>query len=369
MPSRPSVPSSAAVSPVSPVRRAGADRVAFSRRYCSSLMPRPRSSISSTSPCETSSPLMVTRVCGGENVQPFSSSSARRWTTSETAWPHTVPFGSFSTSTRVYSAVSETALRTTSISGTAYRHCRGGRAPPRITRFSACRRSRVDRWSTANNWCSRSGSSWSRSITSSTPSCWWSSGWRRRARLRKTARTFSRAAYCWAARSSAARWAAQTSAAVRPNSSSPRRGSGTSRATSSGRPAAIRSAALGRSRVARTRARSRSAASRPETERWVCTPSAADASSAAPASALPAVTRSSLPCRSSGHAVHAHSAAAPSQDSARASSSGRRGTAGRWVWMVGGRRRRPGCMAVLVSRRYGGVTYGYVPDRYVRHAP
>ena len=151
-----------------------------------SVMPRPRSSTSTTTPLATRSALTVTSVLAGEFVVAFSISSASRWITSATADPITASPDRVITLTLVKSSTSATAARSTSTTGTGWFQPRPGASPDRMIRPSACRRMRVVRWSSWNSSSSVPGSVELRSIWSSSASWRCSRVWLRQARLRKT---------------------------------------------------------------------------------------------------------------------------------------------------------------------------------------
>ncbi len=155
--------------------------------FCSAAgMPRPRSSTSIARPAVTYWARSSTVVCGAENSVAFSTSSARRWMTSATAWPRSVPSIGGTSFTRGYCSTSAMEERSTSVMVTGFDHWRREMAPPSTARFSAWRRMRVARWSTWNRPLSSSGSSTSFSSSSRSWISRWTRDWRRRARLTKT---------------------------------------------------------------------------------------------------------------------------------------------------------------------------------------
>ena len=147
-------------------------------------MPMPWSDTASTNPVAPTAPETTTAESGGENDVAFSSSSASRWATSDTARPDTARSSSMPTSsTRGKSAISAAAARTTSISAIGCCHCRGCSAPESTSRLSALRRMRVAMWSSLNSASSAVGSCSLRSSSSSSSSWRSSRLWLRRARF------------------------------------------------------------------------------------------------------------------------------------------------------------------------------------------
>ncbi|RAO51130.1 Chitinase [Micromonospora noduli] len=164
---------------------------------------------------------------------------------SPTARPSTPAGCTALTSTRSYASTSEIAPRIRSTIATGFRQPRPGAEPARMTRSSACRRSRVARWSTWNSSASSSGSSLRRSIRSSRCSWRCTRLWLRRAMLRKTSLSPRRRVT-----SSTAAWTAVrcTSVKARPTSpisSWPYSSGGASRATSTCSPRRSRATTSG----------------------------------------------------------------------------------------------------------------------------
>ncbi len=122
-------------------------------------MPTPLSLTSiSTPPLVRAWAVTCTGVSLAEKVVAFSSTSASRCTTSETACPVSAMPGGVFSATRLYCSISDTAARATSASGTGSLHLRDLSCPASRSRFSELRRMRVTRWSIANRLDSRSGS-------------------------------------------------------------------------------------------------------------------------------------------------------------------------------------------------------------------
>ncbi len=118
----------------------------------------PSSETASTKPVADTAPDTTTAVSGGENEVAFSSNSARRCATSDTARPETARSSSIPTSsTRGKSAISAAAARTTSSSAIGCCHWRGCSAPESTSRLSALRRMRVAMWSSLNERVERRG--------------------------------------------------------------------------------------------------------------------------------------------------------------------------------------------------------------------
>ena len=110
--------------------------------------PIPLSLIStSTPPLLSSCADTCTWVSLGENIVAFSTSSASRCTTSDTAGPMTAIPGWMLSDTLLYCSISEVAARATSASATGSLHLRALSWPASSSRFSELRRMRVTRWS------------------------------------------------------------------------------------------------------------------------------------------------------------------------------------------------------------------------------
>ena len=122
----------------------------------SGSMPRPRSSISTAAPRPTTLAPTSIGHWGGENEEALSTSSASRWTRSSAAAPSTGMSGISPRMMRVDCSPAATAERMTSASGATSRPRSAASRPPMIIKFSALRRSRVDRCST---WTSRASCS------------------------------------------------------------------------------------------------------------------------------------------------------------------------------------------------------------------
>ncbi len=103
--------------------------------------------MTSRAPPGTARALTLTRVCGGENVVAFSSSSPQISTMSLTTAGASSRSSGTSTSTRVYSSISASASRATSLSRTGRRWVSSRSAPEITTRLSALRRRRLEMWS------------------------------------------------------------------------------------------------------------------------------------------------------------------------------------------------------------------------------
>ena len=150
----------------------------------------------STPPLVSSCMLTWTWVSFGEKIVAFSTSSASRCTTSETAWPVTeMPGGMFSV-TRLYCSISEVAARAMSASGTDSDHLRGFSCPASSSRFSELRRMRVTRWSMEKRLPRRSGSSSFCSRLSIMRARRSMSVWERRDRLTNIALKLERSSAC-----------------------------------------------------------------------------------------------------------------------------------------------------------------------------
>src|SRR5690349_5036326 len=134
-------------------------------------MPMPWSTMTSWTPSSTDRALTVTRVCGGEKVVAFSSSSAQISTMSLTSAGDTDRSSGMSRSTREYSSISARARRATSTRRTGELWFSSRSAPEITTRLSALRRRRLAMWSSRYSLDSRSGSA--SSVSNSSISVTW----------------------------------------------------------------------------------------------------------------------------------------------------------------------------------------------------
>ena len=211
----------------------------------SGSMPRPRSSISTAAPRPTTLAPTSIGHWGGENEEALSTSSASRWTRSSTAAPSTGRSGISPRMMRVDCSPAATAERMTSASGATSRPRSAASRPPMIIKFSALRRSRVDRWST---WTSRASCSASRSArtASSSTCCWRLRIVRLRwATVRNTAPAPARRWASSVAAATAHRCAAATAAPISPISPARSSADGSSASMSTVSPRRIRSSSAG----------------------------------------------------------------------------------------------------------------------------
>ncbi|CAM5362522.1 hypothetical protein SPURM210S_08124 [Streptomyces purpurascens] len=173
-------------------------------RSASAAIPRPRSWISRVKPLATRSPRTWTAVCGGEDRGVLQEFGHEMGEVGDGRAGDGDPRKAADLDAFVVLDLGDGgAYDVHELDGLAPR--RGGAAPERITRPSACRRMRVVRWSRRNRSASSSVSSVRRSMASSRVSCRWSRTWLRRARLTKTSETPARSSACLTAASTAAR--------------------------------------------------------------------------------------------------------------------------------------------------------------------
>ncbi|GAV44400.1 hypothetical protein Saa2_07368 [Streptomyces acidiscabies] len=311
-------------------------------RDCSSGgMPSPRSSTSTARPEVTRLARRRTWVWGAEKTVAFSTSSARRWMTSATACPRRSPSTGGTSFTREYCSTSAIADRSTSVMETGWLHCRRDTAPPSTARFSACRRTRVARWSTWKSPFSRSGSSISFSSSSRSRISRCTRDWRRRARLRNTSSFCSlpvRLDNCvaWTTAATAPSCARARSAASSSNSSASPGGSPRVRRWGGASPRRNASTSARRSASPRAAAR-RSASIRSVTDRAVrpaataATPIPAPVTTTAPAMTAHRVGPSGTPVARTVNSTTAH---APSATAVGGSTASRSRCGRMWVSVV-----------------------------------